>query len=131
TWDLLAHCDLAIAASGTVTVEGALLNAPMVTFYQVTALTWVVGRSLVNVPYYSMVNLIAGRKIVPELIQSDATGARIAAEAKLLLDNPSARETMRRELSQIRELLATDTDPIETAADYVLEFINEKSYARN
>lgn len=131
TWDLLAHSDLAIAASGTVTVEGALLTTPMVTFYRVTALTWVVGRSLVNVPYYSMVNLIADRKIVPELIQSDAAGPRIAAEATLLLDNHSARETMRRELRQIRELLATDTDPIETAADHVLEFIKEKSYARN
>src|ERR1019366_10794293 len=69
SWDAMAHCDLALAASGTVTVEAALLGAPMVTFYKVSALTYAIGKPLVKVPFYSMVNLIAGRGIVPELIQ--------------------------------------------------------------
>lgn len=130
TWDLLAHCDLAIAASGTVTVEAALLGAPMVTFYQVTALTWIVGRPLVKVPFYSMVNLIAERKLVPELIQSDATGPGIAAEATRLLTDQSARDEMRRGLQQIRQTLAADMDPMETASNHVLEVIQQKTYAR-
>jgi lipid-A-disaccharide synthase len=65
SWDAMAHCDLALAASGTVTVEAALLGAPMVTFYRVAPLTYRIGKMLVDVPYYSMVNLIAGRALVP------------------------------------------------------------------
>ena len=61
SWDAMAHADLALAASGTVTVEAALLGTPMVTFYKVTAPSWVAGKLLVRVPFYSMVNLIAGR----------------------------------------------------------------------
>ena len=61
SWNAMAHADLALAASGTVTVEAALLGTPMVTFYRVTGLSWVAGKLLVKVPFYSMVNLIAGR----------------------------------------------------------------------
>src|SRR5450755_528874 len=63
SWDSIAHADLALAASGTVTVEAALLGTPMVTFYKVAAASWLMGRMLVRVPFYSMVNLIAGREI--------------------------------------------------------------------
>src|SRR5581483_4516572 len=65
SWDAMAHADLALAASGTVTVEAALLGTPMVTFYRVTPVRWIAGKFLVDVPFYSMVNLIAGRKVVP------------------------------------------------------------------
>ena len=65
----MAHANLALAASGTVTVEAALLGTPMVTFYKVTAASWLAGKFLVDVPFYSMVNLIAGRAVVPELMQ--------------------------------------------------------------
>ena len=68
-WDAMAHCDVALAASGTVTVEAALLGAPMVTFYRVTGVSWAIGKLLVDVPFYSMVNLIAGKRVVPELMQ--------------------------------------------------------------
>lgn len=127
TWDLLAHCDVALAASGTVTVEGALLTAPMVTFYRVTELTWLIGRPLVNVPFYSMVNLIAEQKIVPELIQAEATGTNLAQEARRLLENDQDRMEMRRHLQKIREKLATDHDPLETAANNILELIQPKT----
>ena len=91
SWDAIAHASVALAASGTVTVEAALLGAPMVTFYKVTAPSWLLGKMLVDVPFYSMVNLIAGRAVVPELMQGQMTGARIAAEAsRLLADGPRA-----------------------------------------
>ncbi|MGH7247105.1 MAG: lipid-A-disaccharide synthase, partial [Pseudomonadota bacterium] len=90
TWDALAHADLALAASGTVTVEAALLGAPMVTYYRVTALSWLLGKLLLRVPFYSMVNLVAGRKVVPELMQNEMTAGRLASEALRLLGDPQA-----------------------------------------
>ncbi len=118
-WDAMAHCDLALAASGTVTVEAALLGAPMVTFYKVTALTWMVGKPLVKVPFYSMVNLIAGRRIVAELIQDDMTGEKIAAEAAPLLGGGSRRAKMKEELAEVAARLAGTGDAIQVAADEV------------
>ncbi len=123
-WDAMAHCDLALAASGTVTVEAALLGAPMVTFYRVTKLSWLLGKWLVDVPFYSMVNLIAEKLAVPELMQNEMTGERIAAEAARLLDNASERWKMKQELERVSSLLAGPSaasrrDPMEKAADAV------------
>ncbi len=105
SWDAMAHADLALAASGTVTVEAALLGTPMVTYYRVMAASWIAGKHLVDVPFYSMVNLIAGRALAPELIQSQMTGERIAAEAARLLDDERARAEMKAGLSEVREKL--------------------------
>ena len=106
SWDALAHANLALAASGTVTVEAALLGTPMVTFYKVTAPSWVAGKLLVRVPFYSMVNLIAGRAVVPELMQGQMTGERLAAEARRLLHDETARSSMREGLAEVRERLS-------------------------
>ena len=119
-WDAMAHCDVALAASGTVTVEAALLGAPMVTFYRVTPLSWAIGKVLVDVPFYSMVNLIAERKVVPELMQEDMTGERLAAEATRLLDDPQARAKMKEDLRAVAEKLAFEGDPIALAAHEVV-----------
>ena len=73
-WDAMAHADVVLAASGTVTVEAALLGAPMVVFYRVNRLSWVLGRMLVTVPFFSMVNLIAEKRVVTELIQGADDG---------------------------------------------------------
>lgn len=120
-WDAIAHADLALAASGTVTVEAALLGTPMVTFYRVTPLSWWLGRLLVRVPYYSMVNLVAGRKIVPEIMQSAMTGARLAGEARRLLDDADARARMQSDLGEVANKLATGGDAIERAAARIQE----------
>ncbi|HEX8983858.1 MAG TPA: lipid-A-disaccharide synthase [Bryobacteraceae bacterium] len=119
TWDVLAHADLALAASGTVATEAAVLGTPMVTFYKVTALSWLIGKLLVDVPFYSMVNLVAGRAIVPELIQNDMSGERLAAEALRLLNDPTARGEMRRNLGDVARKLAGVGDPIGRAAEVV------------
>ncbi len=121
-WNALAYCDVALAASGTVTIEAAILGAPMVTYYRVTGLSWAVGKLLVDVPFYSMVNLIAERKVVPELMQNEMTGERIAAETIPLLDNASERGKMKDGLARVAKLLAgagLDNDPITRAADEV------------
>ena len=119
TENALGHADLALTASGTVTVEAALLGAPMVVFYRVITPSWLVGKLLVDVPFYSMVNLLAGRRIVPELIQGDCTAERLAAEAERLLDDDEARETMRRELAEIGKGLETSRPAAERAAEVI------------
>ena len=125
TGDLLAAADLALAASGTVTVEAALLGTPMVTFYRVNAASWALGKLLVRTPYFTMANLIAGEKLVPELMQSEATGLRLAEEAGRLLDSPASLEQMRAGLARVATLLNTGHDPIERAAEIVSGMLTE------
>ena len=125
SWNAMAHADLALAASGTVTVEAALLGTPMVTFYRVTGLSWVAGKLLVKVPFYSMVNLIAGRPIVPELMQNEMTGESIAREARRLLDDGSARAGMKAGLAEVAGRLGSGqaARPAATAADIIQEIL--------
>jgi lipid-A-disaccharide synthase len=116
SWDAMAHADLALAASGTVTVEAALLGTPMVTFYKVTAASWLAGKFLVDVPFYSMVNLIAGRAVVPELMQAQMTGPNLAREALRLLADGPARAEMKAGLAEVRRKLAGGSAAPERAA---------------
>jgi len=118
-WDAMAHCDVALAASGTVTVEAALLGAPMVAFYRVTGTSWAIGKLLVDIPFYSMVNLIAGKQVVPELMQNDMTGERLAVETARLLDNATERGKMKEDLARVATLLSGEGDAISRAADEV------------
>jgi lipid-A-disaccharide synthase len=126
TWDILAGADVALAASGTVTIEACLLGAPMVTFYRVNRLSWMLGKYLVRVPFFSMVNLIAERKVVPELIQNQMTGERLATEVLALLNDPASRSQMRSELAQVSASLASEDDPMEKAAAVVEELLSEE-----
>lgn len=125
SWDAMAHADLALAASGTVTVEAALLGTPMVTFYRVTTPSWIMGKLLVRVPFYSMVNLIAGRALVPELMQDQMTGERIAGEARRLLADGPARQEMKAGLAEVRDRLAMGSGeaPARRAAAVVQEIL--------
>ena len=122
-WDAIAHADLALAASGTVTVEAALLGTPMVTFYKVTTASWLLGRLLVRVPFYSMVNLIAGRAVVPELMQSNFTGQRLAAEAGRLLHDDAARARMRADLAEVAARLTPRAEPMACASAIIQELM--------
>jgi len=125
TWDAIAHADIALAASGTVTVEAALLGTPMVTFYRVTWASWALGRLLVKVPFYSMVNLVAGRAVVPELMQAEMNGPRLAAEAARLLRDADARQRMRADLAEVAALLYSGGNAIERGAAVVQELIQD------
>jgi lipid-A-disaccharide synthase len=113
---VLVCADVALAASGTVTVEACLLGTPMVTFYRVNKLSWWMGKALVRVPFYSMVNLVAGRRIVPELIQDQMTPEALAREAQALIEDESAAESMRRDLAEVAEKLSGTDDPLDVAA---------------
>lgn len=121
TWDAIAHADVALAASGTVTMEAAILGTPMVTFYKVSQLSWVVGRPFVRAPYFCMVNLVAGKKVVPELMQNEVSGNCLAAAVTDLLNNPGESEGMRRDLAEVAAKLQTGSDPIECAAKLICD----------
>lgn len=127
TWDLLGAADLALAASGTVTVEAALLGCPMVTYYKVTRASWAMGKLLVRVPYYSMVNLVASKAIVPELMQHRMTAPALAAESLRLLDDTAARSAMKRELEAVAEKLRSSEDPMEMAISIISGVLNKET----
>jgi lipid-A-disaccharide synthase len=101
----LLHARASVVASGTATVEAALIGNPFVVVYRVSPLTYAIARRLVKVPHVAMANLIAGKRVVPELIQHDFTAANIVQHLSPLLPDGPARESMRMELGLIREAL--------------------------
>ncbi|MFM7140445.1 MAG: lipid-A-disaccharide synthase, partial [Alphaproteobacteria bacterium] len=105
TWDVVAASDLVLCASGSATLETALLERPMVVSYKLSPLTWAVARALVRVPFVAMPNLVLGRRAVPELLQQDATAGRMAAEARSILLDPTRAAAMRADLASLRSLL--------------------------
>ena len=121
TWDAMAHADVALAASGTVTMEAAILRTPMVTFYKVAPLSWLVGRRFVRAPFFCMVNLVAGRKVVPELMQNEVRGDCLASAVMNLLNNSAETERMRRDLCAVAAKLETGSDPMGSAAKLIYD----------
>ena len=123
TYDALGAADLSIVSSGTATVEAALMDAPMIVVYRLAPLTAAIARWLVRTPMFAMVNLIAGRRVVPELVQKDFTPERLASEAMRLLDSPDERAEMRRDLAEIRNKLGPP-GAVERAADLIAGMLN-------
>src|SRR5712692_972204 len=127
TYNALAAADLAIVSSGTATVETALLGKPMIVTYRLSPLTARLAKPLVKTEFFSMVNLIAGRKVVPELIQDDFTPQRLAAEAESLLSGSEEAknrvEKMRLGLQEVRQLLGPP-GAVERAADDIAKLLN-------
>ena len=126
TYNALAAADVAIVSSGTATVEAALLDVPMIVIYRVTPLTALLAKPLVRTPYFSMVNLIAGRRVVPELVQADFTVDLILRETLRLLDDPSARHTLRAGLAEIRQRLGPP-GAVDRAADAISALLTTAS----
>jgi lipid-A-disaccharide synthase len=126
TYDALAHADVSIVSSGTATVEAALLDAPMVVVYRVTPLTALLAKPLVRTEYFSMVNLIAGRAVVPELIQKDFTAGKVSAEVLRLLREPDGVSAMRTELAEVRRKLGPP-GAAERAADAITALLTSPS----
>ncbi len=106
----LFHARASVVASGTATVEAALMGKPFVVVYRVSALTYAIARRVVKVPHVAMANLIAGKRVVPELIQNDFTAANIVQQLELLLPEGPARESMISDLGEIRKALNTHPD---------------------
>jgi lipid-A-disaccharide synthase len=107
TDEVLAAAGVAVLASGTVTVQAALHTCPMVVVYRVGPLTYRLGKPLVHVETYAMANLVAGRKVVPELIQDDFTPEAVAAEALRVLTDPAHAARVRADHAEVRHKLGT------------------------
>ena len=105
TDDVLAAADVALLASGTVTVQAAIRECPMVVVYRLSPLTYRLGRPFVHVDTFAMANLVAGRQVVPELVQDDFTPEAVASHAISLLQDSSRAAAMRADLREVRSRL--------------------------
>ncbi|HTF42936.1 MAG TPA: lipid-A-disaccharide synthase, partial [Terriglobales bacterium] len=123
----LAHSRAGIVASGTATVEGAMMGTPFVMVYRVSAFTYFVGRRTVKVPHFAMVNLIAGKEIVPELVQHDFTAEKVVAQLQQIIADGPARDQMILGLQEVRDRLGhSDRDqrpPADQASDAVFKLM--------
>lgn len=119
--DCISHADVALVASGTATVETAILGTPMVTFYKLAWASYQLARLLVDVPFYSMVNLLADKPVISECMQRECTGRKLATEALRLLYIEDERCRMIKELSRVRAMLKTEVPAAERAATAICE----------
>jgi lipid-A-disaccharide synthase len=121
---VLQHTRASIVASGTATVEAALIGNPFLVVYRVSRLTYAVAHRVVRVAHVGMVNLIAGRRIVPELIQDDFTASKVAERLRPLLENEEARATMQSDLRSVGARLRVNSEgAIQHAARTALQLI--------
>ncbi|HEY5623329.1 MAG TPA: lipid-A-disaccharide synthase, partial [Gammaproteobacteria bacterium] len=122
TYNLVAASDLAAVTSGTATVECALLGCPMVVVYRMSRFTHLIARALVRVPHIAMPNIVLGERVVPELVQRQATPERLAAALERLLDDSAARDAAAARLGTLRERLVRK-DAADRAAALALELM--------
>jgi lipid-A-disaccharide synthase len=125
---LLASADLAVVASGTATLETALCGTPMIVVYRASRTSFAIGRRLVKVPWISLVNIVAGERVVPELLQEDVTPERLEREAEALLGSPALLDRMRLGLERVaRELGPPGAS--DRAAEAVIEGVESRAPA--
>ena len=111
TYNALGHAEIAVVASGTATVEAALIGTPMVIVYRASEVNWRLIRPLIRLDTFGMVNLIAARRVAPELIQHDVTGEKIASEVAGILSDPARLARMREDLREVRDRLRAGGRP--------------------
>jgi len=133
----LWHSRAAIVASGTATVEAAMMRTPFVMVYRVSPLTYLLGKPRVKVPHFAMVNLIAGEKVVPELVQGDFTSANVVSHLQEILRDGPARDRMLEGLARVKAELRTaegvvepSTHPAERAAEMILGMLKGEALSR-
>ena len=125
----LLHARAAAVASGTSTLEAALIGTPFTMVYQVAPLTWALGRRLVKVDRFAMVNLIAERDVVPELVQTDFAAQRVCDELRRIIPDGKARETMLADFREVRQRLhpaESGGNASERAAKAVLSLVENR-----
>jgi lipid-A-disaccharide synthase len=124
---VLQHARASIVASGTATVEAALIGNPFIVVYRISPLSYAVAKRAVDVPHVAMVNLIAGKRIVPELIQGDFTADNVVSHLRPLLDNEDARARMQANLRQVGEMLRSEQSAVGRVARITCEMLRERS----
>ncbi|MCL7488599.1 MAG: DUF354 domain-containing protein, partial [Desulfobulbaceae bacterium] len=122
-YDLMASCDAVVAASGTVILELAILGIPTVATYRVTPRTYFLGRMLTRLEHFTLVNLIAGRSIIPELLQDQVTPVNIARELALIIEAEDVRRKILHGMAEVRQLLGSP-GASRRAAEIAMALIN-------
>lgn len=130
TYDALAHADLAVITSGTATLEAAMLGTPMIVVYRARAINYLLVRPLLHLDTFGMVNLLAGERIVPELIQWDLTPERLAGTMMELLADPMRREVIKARLAEVTRRLG-EGGAARRAAEIILRVLTEAEAHRN
>ncbi|MBN1379430.1 MAG: lipid-A-disaccharide synthase [Gammaproteobacteria bacterium] len=125
TYNAINCCDAVIVASGTATLEVALLNIPMAIVYRVAPLSYAILRHLVSIPYIGLANIIAGKKVIQEFVQNDARPERIADEIQKLLDHREYRQQILANLREIKHKLG-DSDGIKGISQLILEILQNR-----
>src|SRR2546425_959343 len=124
-YDALCYSEAAAVCSGTATLEAALLGTPFVMVYRIAAWRWSLRKLFVEVPYYCIVNLIAGQQVVKELMQDDFAPESTAEEIRRLIGQKEARERMKMEFRRVREILDRG-DAIESAARFIVQSLGSQ-----
>jgi lipid-A-disaccharide synthase len=125
SYDVMNCCDFLIIASGSATLEAALLGCPMVIVYKLNWITYWLARALVKIKLYGLVNIVAGEEVVTELIQNKATVKNIATEVVKIMDNSKERENIQSRLLQVRKSLG-DPGVLNRVAVSMIEFLREQ-----
>jgi lipid-A-disaccharide synthase len=107
-YDFINICDLVLVNSGTATLETAILEKPMLIIYKLSFFSWLLGKMLIRIPYFGLVNIVEGKKIVPEFLQFGATPSRIAKESLNILLSQRRIKTMRQNLSEVKNKLGEE-----------------------
>jgi lipid-A-disaccharide synthase len=123
---VLQHARASIVASGTATVEAALIGNPFVVVYRVSPLSYAVAKRVVDVPHVAMVNLIAGKRIVPELIQGDFTADSVVSQLRPLLEQDEARARMQKSLQQVAAMLRAEQSAIGRVAAITCQMLEQQ-----
>jgi lipid-A-disaccharide synthase len=129
-YDVMNLSELLIMSSGTATLEAALLGKPMVILYKLSTLSYWIGRMLVHVEHIGLVNLVAGKRIAPELLQRDATPARTVEEALRILKDPEVRRGMAESMVKVRQNLG-EPGAVQRAARIVCSMLTEGASERS
>lgn len=124
TYDLMNISNLAIATSGTATLEASLMKVPTVIVYRANPLTYWLGKWLVNIPNFGLPNIVAGRQVVPELLQYAVTAERIAAESLAILENPARQQQIQLDLAEVRHKLG-EQGAVRNVAQVILDVARE------
>ncbi len=119
----LYHARAGVVASGTATIEAAMMGTPFVMVYRVSPLTYLLGRRRVKLPHFAMVNLIAGEEVVPELVQQDFTAENVVLRLKAILPDSAARASMREGLARVKTRLRGSSQVVQPPADRAAEII--------
>ncbi|HZF38986.1 MAG TPA: lipid-A-disaccharide synthase, partial [Blastocatellia bacterium] len=122
TYNAVAAVDLAVVASGTATLETAIIGSPLIIVYRASQLNWRIFRPLINTPFVGMPNLIAGKEIAPELLQDDFNGEKLAKLIVEFLSDPARLQRSRDDLAEVRKKLG-EANASERAANRILDLL--------